>query len=188
MAESLEVTGLLKAWSAGDQAALGRLTDLVYEELHRIARRYRRDERHEFTLQTTALVHEAYLRLVDVKTVDWQHRAQFFAISAQIIRNILVDAARARGALKRGGGAIQIDVEDAPVLSSEPDGFILALNDALIAFAEAAPRQAKVVELRYFGGLSEEETASVMKISARTVRRDWQFAKAWLQHELTKSV
>ena len=145
-----------------------------------------RDERRGNTLQTTAVVHEAYLRLVDVKTVDWRHRAQFFAISAQIIRNILVDAARARGALKRGGEMIRINVENAPLLSSEPDTFILALNDALFAFAEIAPRQAKVVELRYFGGMSEEETAVVMKISSRTVRRDWQFAKAWLQHELTK--
>ncbi|MGA2774348.1 MAG: sigma-70 family RNA polymerase sigma factor, partial [Bryobacteraceae bacterium] len=184
LAKSAEVTGLLKAWSSGDQAALDRLTSLVYGELHRLARRYMRNERPGDTLQTTALVNEAYLRLVDVKNVDWQHRAQFFAISAQIMRNILVDAARARGAHKRGGEVVKVNVDDAPLLSSEPDAFILALDDALTAFSRIAPRQARVVELRYFGGMSEEETAEVLKSSPRTVRRDWQFAKAWLQHEL----
>ena len=184
-AESAEVTDLLKAWSSGDQAALDRLTSLVYGELHRLARRYMRNERPGNTLQTTALVNEAYLRLVDVKNVDWQHRAQFFAISAQIMRNILVDAARARGAHKRGGEAVKVNVDDSPLLSPEPDAFILALDDALTAFSQIAPRQAKVVELRYFGGMSEEETAEVLRSSPRTVRRDWQFAKAWLQHELS---
>ena len=184
-AGSADVTGLLKAWNSGDQAALDRLTSLVHNELHRIARRYMRNERPGNTLQTTALVNEVYLRLVDVKKVDWQHRAQFFAISAQIMRNILVDAARTRGAHKRGGEAVKINVEDAPILSPEPDAFILALDDALAAFARIAPRQAKVVELRYFGGLSEDETAEVLRSSPRTVRRDWQFAKAWLQHELS---
>jgi RNA polymerase sigma factor (TIGR02999 family) len=184
-AGSAEVTGLLKAWSSGDQVALDRLTSLVHGELHRIARRYMRNERPGNTLQATALVNEVYLRLVDVKNVDWQHRAQFFAISAQIMRNILVDAARARGARKRGGEVVRVNVDDAPLLSPEPDAFILALDDALTAFARIAPRQAKVVELRYFGGMSEEETAEVLKSSPRTVRRDWQFAKAWLQHELS---
>ena len=184
-AESAEVTDLLKAWSSGDQAALDRLTSLVYGELHRLARRYMRNERPGNTLQTTALVNEAYLRLVDVKNVDWQHRAQFFAISAQIMRNILVDAARARGAHKRGGEAVKVNVDDSPLLSPEPDAFILALDDALTAFSRIAPRQAKVVDLRYFGGMSEEETAEVLRSSPRTVRRDWQFAKAWLQHELS---
>ena len=182
---SAEVTVLLKAWSGGDERALDRLTAVVHAELHRIARRYMRNERPGNTLQATALVNEVYLRLVDVKNVDWQHRAQFFAISAQIMRNILVDAARARGAHKRGGEAVKINVDDAPLLSPEPDAFILALDDALTAFARIAPRQAKVVELRYFGGMSEEETAEVLKSSPRTVRRDWQFAKAWLQHELS---
>jgi RNA polymerase sigma factor (TIGR02999 family) len=186
LAGSAEVTGLLKAWSSGDQAALDRLTSLVHGELHRIARRYMRNERPGNTLQATALVNEVYLRLVDVKNVDWQHRAQFFAISAQIMRNILVDAARARGAHKRGGEVLKVNVDDVPLLSPEPDAFILALDDALNAFSLIAPRQAKVVELRYFGGMSEEETAEVLKSSPRTVRRDWQFAKAWLQHELSR--
>ena len=185
LARTAEVTGLLKAWSSGDQAALGRLTSLVHGELHRIARRYMRNERPGNTLQATALVNEVYLRLVDVKNVDWQHRAQFFAISAQIMRNILVDAARSRGARKRGGEAVKVNVDDGPVMSPEPDAYILALDDALTAFSLIAPRQAKVVELRYFGGMSEEETAEVLKSSPRTVRRDWQFAKAWLQHELS---
>jgi RNA polymerase sigma factor (TIGR02999 family) len=184
LAELGEVTVLLKAWSGGDGSALERLTSLVHAELHRIASRYMRNERRGNTLQATALVNEVYLRLVDVKNVEWQHRAQFFAISAQIMRNILVDAARARGAHKRGGEAVKINVDDAPILSPEPDVFILALDDALTAFARIAPRQAKVVELRYFGGMSEEETAEVLKSSPRTVRRDWHFAKAWLQHEL----
>ena len=179
-----EVTGLLRAWSSGDAAALERLTPLVYAELKRIARRYMRNERPGNTLQATALVNEVYLRLVDVKSVDWQHRAQFFAISAQIMRNILVDAARTRNAHKRGGDAVKVNLDDAPLLSPEPDTFVLALNDALTAFAQIAPRQARVVELRYFGGLSEEEAAEVMSTSPRTVRRDWQFARAWLQNQL----
>jgi RNA polymerase sigma factor (TIGR02999 family) len=187
-AKSAEVTGLLKAWSSGDQAALDRLTAVVHTELHCIARRYMRNERPGNTLQATALVNEVYLRLVGVKNVDWQHRAQFFAISAQIMRHILVDAARARGAHKRGGAVVRINVDETPLLSPEPDAFILALDDALTAFSKLAPRQAKVVELRYFGGMTEEETADVLKTSPRTVRRDWQFAKAWLQHELSKAV
>ena len=185
LAGSAEVTGLLKAWSGGDQAALDRLTSLVYVELQRIARRYMRNERAGHTLQTTALVNEVYVRLVDVKNVDWQHRAQFFAVSAQIMRNILVDAARARGAHKRGGEVVKVNVDDSPLLSPEPGAMILALDEALTAFSRIAPRQAKVVELRYFGGMSDEETAEVLKSSPRTVRRDWQFAKAWLQHVLS---
>jgi RNA polymerase sigma factor (TIGR02999 family) len=185
MTKSAQVTGLLKAWGSGDQAALGRLTNLVHGELHRIARRYMRNERSGNTLQATALVNEVYLRLVDVKDVNWEHRAQFFAISAQIMRNILVDAARARGAHKRGGAMMKVNLEDTEPLSPEPDDFILALDEALAAFSKLAPRQARVVELRYFGGMSEEETARVLQSSPRTVRRDWQFAKAWLQHELS---
>lgn len=184
-AKTKEVTGLLKAWGGGDSAALARLTAVVHHELHRMARRYMRNERVSHTLQATALVNEVYLRLVDVKDVEWQHRAQFFAISAQIMRNILVDAARARASHKRGGGAVRLNVDDLPVLAPEPESFILALNDALNAFAAIAPRQARVVELRYFGGLSEEEAAEVLKTSPRTVRRDWQFAKAWLRCELS---
>ena len=181
---SVEVTALLKAWSGGDQAALERLADQVYDELRRIARRYMRNERAGNTLQTTALVNEVYLRLVDVKNVDWQQRAQFFAISAQMMRRILVDAARARGSHKRGGGAVRVNVDEALVASPERDSSLLALDEALEAFSKLAPRQAKVVELRYFGGLSEEDTAQALRISPRTVRRDWDFAKSWLTREL----
>lgn len=181
----MEVTALLKAWSGGDQAALERLSEHVYDELRMIARRYMRNERAGNTLQTTALVNEAYLRLVDVKHVEWQHRAQFFAIAAQMMRRILVDAARARGAEKRGGGAVKINFQDTAVVAAEPESMILALDDALTAFAKDAPRQAKVVELRYFGGLSEEEIADVLSMSPRTVRRDWDFARSWLKRELS---
>ena len=186
MVESAEVTVLLKAWSSGDQAALDRLASVVYKELRRIARRYMKNERPGNTLQTTGLVHEVYLRLVDVKHVDWQHRAQFFAISAQMMRRVLVDAARARGSNKRGGGAVKVNIDETAVLAPEPDASILALDDALEAFTRVAPRQAKVVELRYFGGLSEEEIVQVLGISPRTVRRDWDFAKAWLMRELNR--
>jgi len=172
------------AWGSGDEAALDRLTPLVHGELYRIARRYMRNERAGHTLQATALVNEVYLRLVDVTNVDWRHRAQFFAISAQIMRNILVDAARTRNAHKRGGEAVKMNVEDVALVSPEPDSFILALDEALTTFSRIAPRQAKVVELRYFGGMSEEETAQVLKTSPRTVRRDWQFARVWLHNEL----
>ena len=179
-----EITGLLKAWSAGDLQALDRLSAVVYEELCRIAGRYMRNERPGGTLQTTALVNEAYVRLVDLKDVDWQCRAQFFAISAQIMRRVLVDAARARGASKRGGGADKVNLDAVAVVSPEPEGWVLALDAALADFAKVAPRQAKVVEMRYFGGLSEEEIAEVLKTSARTVERDWRFAKSWLMREL----
>jgi RNA polymerase sigma factor (TIGR02999 family) len=184
--ESAEVTGLLKAWSSGDQAALDRLAAVVYQELRRMARRHMRSERPGITLQTTALVNEVYLRLVDVKNVDWQHRAQFFAISAQMMRRILVDAARARRSGKRGGGAVKVNVDETAVLSPQPDASILALDEALQTFSQVASRQAKVVELRYFGGLNEEEIAEILKTSTRTVRRDWDFAKSWLMRELSR--
>jgi RNA polymerase sigma factor (TIGR02999 family) len=183
---SAEITGLLRAWSGGDQAALDRLAALVYDELHRMARRYMRNERTGNTLQTTALVNEVYLHLVDVKNVDWQQRAQFFAITAQMMRRILVDAARARGSHKRGGGVVKMNVDEAPVMSPERDSSLVALDDALEAFSTVAPRQAKLVELRYFGGLSEEEIVEVLKISPRTARRDWEFAKSWLMRELSR--
>jgi RNA polymerase sigma factor (TIGR02999 family) len=179
-----EITGLLKAWTGGDRAALDRLTPVVYDELRRTARRYTRNERAGNTLQTTALVNEVYLRLVDIKNVDWQHRAQFFAISAQMMRRILVDAARARGSHKRGGGLERINVEEVAIVSPEPEESIVALDAALETLAKLAPRQAKVVELRYFAGLSEQETAEVMKTSTRTIERDWRFARAWLMREL----
>jgi len=183
---SAEVTDLLRAWSGGDQAALDQLADKVYDELHRMARHFMKNERAGNTLQTSALVNEVYLRLVDVKNVDWQQRAQFFALSAQMMRRILVDAARARGSHKRGGGAAKVNVDETALLLPQRDSSLVALDEALEAFSTVAPRQAKVVELRYFGGLSEEEIAEVLKISSRTVRRDWEFAKSWLARELNR--
>jgi RNA polymerase sigma factor (TIGR02999 family) len=185
-ASSIEITGLLRAWSSGDPAALGRLAEQVYPKLCLMARRYMKNERQANTLQTTALVHEVYLRLVDVTKVEWQERAQFFAMAAQMMRHILVDAARTRGARKRGGNAVKVDLDEIALISSAPDRSILALDEALTAFSQVAPRQAKVVELRYFGGLTEEEIVAVLKISPRTVRRDWVLAKAWLLRELNQ--
>jgi RNA polymerase sigma factor (TIGR02999 family) len=181
-----DITMLLKAFTAGDPRAMDRLASVVYDELRRIARRYMRNERQGQTLQTTALVHEAYLRLVDVKNVDWQHRGQFFAISAQMMRRILVDAARARDRGKRGAGAARVNIDEAAVISKKPENSILALDSALQDFAEVAPRQAKVVELRYFAGLTVEEIAEVTQSSTRTVERDWQFARSWLMRELSR--
>lgn len=182
---SAEITILLKAWGSGDQAALERLAEHVYPELRLMARRYMKNERQANTLQTTALVHEVYLRLVDVTKVEWQERAQFFAMAAQMMRRILVDAARLRGAHKRGGDAAKVNLDETALMSRAPNRSILALDDALTAFSQVAPRQAKVVELRYFGGLTEEEIVAVLKISQRTVRRDWDLAKAWLLRELS---
>ena len=181
---SAEITTLLKAWSSGDEAAVNRLAERVYPELRLMARRYMKSGDPGNTLQATALVHEVYLRLVDVTQVELCERAQFFAMAAQIMRRILVDAARARGALKRGGNALKVNLDESAVLSSTPHRSILALDDALIALAQVAPRQAKVVELRYFGGLTEEEIVAALKISPRTVRRDWDLAKGWLLREL----
>ncbi len=184
-APSAEITGLLKAWSGGDQAALARLAERVYPELRLMARRYMRNERQANTLQATGLVHEVYLRLVDVTKVEWRERAQFFAMAAEMMRRILVDAARARGAQKRGHDALKVDLDETALLSKAPNRSILALDEALSAFSEVAPRQARVVELRYFGGMTEEEIVTVLKISPRTVRRDWDLAKAWLSRELS---
>jgi RNA polymerase sigma factor (TIGR02999 family) len=181
-----EITRLLRAWQGGDESAFEQLTALVYGELHRMARHYMKNERRGNTLQTTALVNEVYLRLVDVKNVDWRQRAQFFAISAQIMRRILVDAARARGSHKRGGAVAKVKMDETAIISPERGSSLVALDDALGAFSAVAPRQAKLVELRYFGGLSEEEIAEVLKISPRTVRRDWAFARAWLMRELSR--
>lgn len=181
-----EITNLLKAWNGGDQAALDRLAERVYPELRRMARRYMRNERHANTLQSTALVHEVYLRLVDVRKIEWRERAQFYAMAAQMMRRILVDAARARASKKRGGSAAKVNIDDTAMLSPAPDRSILALDDALTAFSHLAPRQAKVVELRYFGGLTEDEIVAVLNISPRTVRRDWDFAKVWLSRELNR--
>ena len=185
MRDSAEVTNLLRACSSGDHAALDRLAERVYGELHLMARRYMKNERQGNTLQTTALVHEVYLRLVDVSKVEWRERAQFFAMAAQMMRRILVSAARAKGSRKRA--AIQVKFEETAVVTPQPDRSIIALDEALAAFSEIAARKAKVVELRYFGGLTEEEIAEVMDISPRTVRRDWEFARVWLARELGHS-
>ena len=184
--DSSAITELLKAWTGGDRAALDRLMPAVYDELRRMARRHMRHERAGHTLQTTALVNEAYLRLVDVKSVDWQHRAQFFAVAAQIMRRILVDAARARGAQKRGGSAVPVNIDDVAVIAPDTGEQIVALDAALDEFEKLAPRPAKVLEMRYFGGLSEAEIAAVLKTSTRTVERDFQFAKTWLVRELSR--
>ena len=165
---------------------MARLAERVYPELRLMARRHLKNERQANTLQTTALVHEVYLRLVDVTKVEWQQRAQFFAMAAQMMRRILVDAARARAAKKRGGSAARVNIDDGAVLSPEPDQSILALHEALGTFSQLAPRQARVVELRYFGGLTEEEIVAALDISPRTVRRDWSLAKAWLSRELKR--
>ena len=183
-ARSPEITNLLKAWSDGDPAALERLAEQVYPEFRLMARRYLRNERPGNTLQATALVHEVYLRLVDVTQIEFLQRAQFFGMAAQIMRRILVDAARARGAHKRGGGVLKVNLDETAFLSSAPKRSTLALDEALTAFSQVAPRQAKVVELRYCGGLTEEEIVTALDISLRTVRRDWNLARAWLSREL----
>ena len=185
-APAAEITSLLKAWSAGDPAALEQLAERVYSELHRMARRYMRAERRGNTLQTTVLVHEVFLRMVDVTQVEWRERAQFFAMASQMMRRILVDAARARNSEKRGGTVEKVNVDETAVLSPQPERSILALDEALTTFSQLAPRQAKVVEMRYFGGLSEEEIVAALDVSARTVRRDWEFARAWLLRKLSR--
>jgi RNA polymerase sigma factor (TIGR02999 family) len=184
-ARSAEITELLKAWSSGDKVALDHLAEHVYPEFRRMARRYMKNEGQGNILQATALIHEVYLRLVDVTHVEWHARAQFFAMAAQMMRRILVDAARARGSHKRGGIAPKMNIDETAVLSPATDRSILALDEALTALSEVAPRQAKVVELRYFGGLTEEEIVAALEISPRTVRRDWDLAKAWLLRELS---
>src|SRR5215472_320114 len=181
-----EVTQLLKAWSVGDEGALEKLTPLVYRQLHQIAQRYMAGERVDHTLQTTALVNEAYLKLVDCKKVNWQDRAHFFAISAQLMRRILIDFARSRGYLKRGGAVAHISLDEAPSVCNEPDVNLVALDDALKALSAIDERKSKVVELKFFGGLNVEETAKVLGISSDTVIRDWRLAKIWLLHELSR--
>jgi RNA polymerase sigma factor (TIGR02999 family) len=178
------VTGLLRAWSQGEQTALDRLIPLVYAELRRIAHRYLDRERRGHTLQTTELVNEAYLRLIDATQVRWQDRAHFFAISAQLMRRILVDFARSRGYLKRGGAAQRTSFDEALIVSPASSGDLVALDEALVALAATDDRKSRVVELRFFGGLSVEETAEVLKVSPETVHRDWKFAKAWLAREM----
>jgi RNA polymerase sigma factor (TIGR02999 family) len=185
------VTGLLRAWEQGDARALDRLTPLVYNELRRLAARSLRRERPGNTLQTTALVHEAYLRLVGVKEARWQDRVHFFAVAAQMIRRILVDSARARNSIKRGGQVQRINHSSAVNLDAIPhpeseSAELIAVDDALKALAQMDPRKARVVELRFFGGLSVEETAEVLKISPQSVMRDWKLAKAFLTREINR--
>ena len=175
-----EVTRLLHLWCRGEAAALERLTPLVHEELHRRAHRYMMQEHAGHTLQTTALINEVYLQLIDKPKVKWQDRAHFFAISAKLMRQILVDYARLKNSRKRGGGFRQVTLDETCLLASRPDANLVELDDALTALAQVDPRKARVVELRFFGGLSLEETAEVLKISADTVWRDWDLAKGWL--------
>lgn len=181
-----DVSGLLQAWSGGDQTALEKLTPIVYDELRRLARRYIRGERPGHSLQPTALVNEAYLRLVDYKRMKWQNRAHFFAVSAQLMRRILVEHAR-RHNVKRGGDVPHVSLDEATVLGAgeTADPNLVALDDAMNALEKVDPRKVQVVEMRFFGGLSVEETAEVLKVSPITVMRDWSTAKAWLYRELT---
>ena len=179
-----QVTRLLRQWGNGDEAALNELIPLVHDELRRIARRCMAGERRGHSLQATALVNEAYLRLVDVQHVNWQNRTHFLAMSARLMRRILVDLARSKRYQKRGGGAVQVSLGDALAVTTEPSQDLAALDDALHALAAVDERKARVVELRFFGGLSVEETASVLEVSTDTVVRDWKFSRAWLSREL----
>lgn len=179
-----EVTRLLQAWSAGDQQALAKLTPLVYEELRRRARRYMAGERQGHTLQATALINEVYLRLVDVQQIRWQDRSHFLAICARLMRRVLTDFARSKGYQKRGGGSPRVDLDSALAISREPAADLARLDDCLNALEILDPRKCQVVELRFFGGLSVEETAEALNVSPETVKRDWRLAKAWLLKEM----
>ncbi len=181
---SHQVTELLIEWSNGNKAALDQLMPLVHAELHRLAHRYLSHERPNHTLQTTALVNEAYLRLVDRNHVHWQNRAHFFAISAQLMRCILVDHARSLAYAKRGGGARKIELDEALIVSQERAADVLALDEALKELATFDPQQGRIVELRFFGGMTIEETAEALSLSPATIKREWVSAKAWLYHEL----
>jgi RNA polymerase sigma-70 factor (ECF subfamily) len=181
---SHEITRLLVDWRKGDQAAFEQLIPLVHEELRRVAHRHMAHERAGHTLQATALVNEAYIRLIDVRQVNWQDRAHFFAMSSRLMRRILVDFARSKGYQKRGGGAQKVTLDEALIVSAEARHDLVAIDDALNALAVVDPRKAQVVEMRFFGGLSVEETAEALKVSVDTVMRDWKLAKAWLLREL----
>jgi RNA polymerase sigma-70 factor, ECF subfamily len=182
-----EITQLLAEWSDGNQSALDELYPLVYDELHRLARRYMSRERQGHTLQTTALINEAYVRLVDQRNVHWANRSHFFAISAQIMRRILIDHARRHAYAKRGGGAQQVSLDEAAIVTRTAGAELLRLDEALKSLAEMDPRRSQVVELRYFGGLNNEEIAGVLNISENTVTRDWNMARAWLHQQLSES-
>jgi RNA polymerase sigma factor (TIGR02999 family) len=184
--EPQEVTRLLIAWNEGDESALEKLVPQVYQELRRLARRQMRRERPDHTLQTTALINEAYLRLVDLRNVQWQNRAHFFALCARLMRRILVDFARSRHYAKRGGGAQPVSLDQSLVVSPEHSPDLVAVDDALKALTKVDGRKGQVVELRFFGGLTVEETAEVLKVSPETVRRDWKLAKVWLLRELSQ--
>jgi len=181
-----EVTQLLKAWTSGDEQALEKLTPLVYKELHRMAHRCMAGQSPGQPVQTTELVNEAYLRLVNCGQMNWQDRAHFFAMSARLMRRVLIDFARSRGYQKRGAGALAISLDEAPSVCNEPDKNLVALDDALSQLTAVDPRKAKIVELRYFGGLSIKETAEVLNVSTETVVRDWRLAKIWLLRELSE--
>jgi RNA polymerase sigma-70 factor, ECF subfamily len=178
------VTSLLQAWSAGDEEALTKLTPLVYGELQRRSHRYMANERPGHTLQTTALINEVYLRLVDVRRVAWQDRAHFFAVCARLMRRVLIDFARSKRYQKRGGGSPSVDFDEALQVSADPSTDLVALDDSLKALEALDKRKSEVVELRFFGGLSVEETAEALKVSPETVKRDWKLAKAWLLQEM----
>src|SRR5262245_29370976 len=181
---SHSVTRLLLSWRKGDPAALDKLVPLVYQKLRRLARRYMAGQKPGHTLQATGLVNEAYVRLIDCQQVNWQDRAHFFAVSAQVMRRVLVEFARSARYQKRGGGAVKTSLDEGLLVSPQRGQDLVALDDALQAFASSFPRQSQVVELRFFGGLSVEETAEVLQVSAITVMRDWQLAKSWLAREL----
>jgi len=183
-----EITQLLHAWGGGDETALERLIPAVYGELRRIAGNFMRRQRPNNTLQASALVNEAFLRLVDSNKVNWQGRTHFFAVSAQLMRRILVDAARRRNSQKRGGDRLRVTLDERVDLPAGGETDLVALDEALTRLAELNPRHSRIVELRYFGGLTESQIAETLKISERTVRRDWSFAKAWLYRELQSSV
>ena len=176
---------LLRAWREGDETALDALMPLVHDELRRIARGCLHGERANHSVQATELVNEAYLRLVDVRQVDWQDRTHFLAMSARLMRRVLVDLARSRGADKRGGGAVRVTLDEAAIGGVAPDADVIRLDDALQALAALDDRKSRVVELRFFGGLTADETAVALQVSSKTVLRDWEFARAWLQRELT---
>jgi RNA polymerase sigma-70 factor (ECF subfamily) len=181
---SCEITGLLRAWSSGDKGALARIVELVYPELHDIARRCLSRERPNHTIDATALVHEAYLRLVDARQIQWQDRAHFFAVGARVMRRVLVDYARARDCAKREGKFQRTEFDQALLHSARPDPILIRLDEALQQLAEFDSRKAQVVEMRYFGGLTAEEIAAVLDISPQRVQRDWSLAKSWLVREM----
>ena len=181
-----EVSQLLQDWSNGDQAALDKVMPIVYQELHRLAHHYMRKERAGHTLQTTALVNEAYLRLADYKKMRWQSRSHFFAVAAQVMRRILVEQARSKNFVKRGGGAQRISLDETAIVSAGRSAEVITVDEALTDLESWDPRKGKIVELRFFGGLSIEETAEVLKVSPTTVQREWRSAKAWLYRAISE--